>query len=311
MNVKPTIILMDVNNALHRYFHTLPPRMMNGQRVETAAGVIGLAKKLQNGFYINIPEKLIAVADHKAPTFRHLAMPSYKAEREEHPEELNRQEEMVHQALQAYGIPLVKKSGVEADDSMGMLANYYAERGYYVIMVTTDKDMYQLINDNIHIWHPQKKQIIDQEGCENRLLVAPDKVADLLALTGDTVDGITGLHNVGNKTAAKWLNTYDSLKNLIEHADEIKGKVGETLRAGIMQVSQNIILTTIAGHSGLLTPEELDHVENHKPNPEACKMISSLYGIKLDDRVETAADLPPTPPIEAYANDHYANDFRF
>jgi DNA polymerase-1 len=300
---KPLVILLDVNNALHRYFHTTTPKIYNEQRIETADAVLGYVKKLIDGQVYAVPEKVIAVADNDDPTFRHYLYEGYKGDREGMKPELARQEDLCHQAMDAYGVPVISKSGVEADDSMGMLARYYEAKGYYVLMITTDKDMHQLLTDSIHIFHPQKKVVIDVAASIEKFGIEPHQVADLLAIMGDKVDCIDGLFGVGEKTASKWLQDHGSLEKLIRNSADIKGKAGENLRANYERLLFNKSLTIIQSDPKFLTKKELDYVSTHQRDEGKCELVNKLYGIRTMDNTNTPSSMPPSPPIEAYMND--------
>lgn len=299
----PLVILLDVNNALYRYFHTSTPRLFNEQRIETANAVLNYVKKLLNGVVHREPEKVIAVADNDEPTFRHYLFADYKSQREGMKPELARQEPICHQAIEALGVPVIRKSGVEADDAMGMLANYYGSKGYYVLMITTDKDMHQLITDNIHIFHPQKKVIIDADYTREYMGVEPSQVPDLLAIMGDKVDGVEGLFGVGQSIAGKWLAEHGCLEEIVRNMDDIPNVAGEKLRTHYQRLLFNKSLTTIQADPRFLTEKELRYVENHGRDEEKCKMIKKLYGLNTVDSGNLPSDLPPSPPIEAYMND--------
>lgn len=304
MSQRPLVILLDLNNALYRYFHTTPPRLFNEQRIETADAVLTYVKKLLAGRVIDVPDKVIAVADHNAPTFRHYLCCDYKAKREEMKPELARQEPLCHQAIEAYGVPVMCKAGVEADDTMGMLARYYEAKGCYVVMVTTDKDMHQLLTDNIHIFHPQTKILIDPKVNQEKFGVTTDQVADYLAMMGDGIDGIDGLHGIGKKTASKWLQKYGSMESLVRHKDEIKGVAGNTLRENYERLFLFKQLTTIQADPSFLTEKERRYLDTHARNEDKCNMINKLYGLRTLDSTTPAPDsMPPTPPLEAYMND--------
>jgi len=146
------------------------------------------------------------------------------------PDDLSRQTPIIHQAIQLWGIPLLQVSGVEADDVIGTLARRFAAMERQVLVVTGDKDMAQLVDAHVHLYDSMSERYLDAEGVLTRFGVPPHCIQDYLALVGDTSDNIPGVPGVGPKTAAKWLAEYGSLDALMEHADSIKGKAGESLR---------------------------------------------------------------------------------
>ena len=196
------------------------------------------------------------------------------------PEDLRPQEELSKEALRAMGIPVLEKKGYEADDTLGMVANYYVDLGYEVMIVTTDKDMAQLVTDKITTFNPVSKQRFTPEGVEAKFGVAPDEIVDFLAIMGDSTDGIHGIDKVGQKTAARWLDEFGSLEGIIDNADLIKGKVGDNLRESLDRLPLNKQLTTIIADPALLTEEERNALTNPQPNPEEASRLEEVYGIK-------------------------------
>jgi DNA polymerase-1 len=161
------------------------------------------------------------------------------------PDDLRVQIEPLHQLIRAMGLPLIMESGVEADDVLGVLAQHAAQQGFHVIISTGDKDMAQLVTEQISLEDTMKNVRLDIQGVVNKFGVKPEQIIDYLALMGDSSDNIPGVPKVGPKTAAKWLQEYQTLDNLIAHADDIKGKIGENLRASLSFLPLAKQLTTI------------------------------------------------------------------
>jgi DNA polymerase-1 len=237
------LILVDGSSFLHRAFHAIPPLTTpDGMPSNAIYGVINMLRKLANDH----PTDYFAVIfDAPGKTFRHDIYEEYKSHRPPMPDDLKVQIEPLHKLIKAMGLPLIMVSDVEADDVMGTLAKYATEQGFDVILSTGDKDMAQLVNDHVILENTMSDTQMDRQGVIEKFGVAPEHIVDYLALMGDTVDNIPGVPNVGPKTAAKWIKQYGSLKNLIAHADEIKGKVGENLRAALDQLLISKQLTTI------------------------------------------------------------------
>ena len=191
------------------------------------------------------PTHVAVVFDSKTKTFRHELSPVYKANRTEMPSDLGCQIKPLHALIRAMGIPLISASGVEADDVLGVLACYAKTQGHHVIIATSDKDMAQLVNEHITLEDTMSKTKLTVDGVFEKFGVRPDQIADYLALVGDSSDNIAGVPKVGAKTAAKWLAQYDTLDNLVAHADEITGKVGENLRDNLEQLALAKQLTVI------------------------------------------------------------------
>ncbi len=237
------LILVDGSSFLHRAFHAIPPLTTpDGMPSNAIYGVINMLRKLANDH----PTDYFAVIfDAPGKTFRHDIYEEYKSHRPPMPNDLKVQIEPLHNLVRAMGLPLIMVPDVEADDVMGTLAKYATEQGFDVILSTGDKDMAQLVNDHVILENTMSDTQLDRQGVIEKFGVVPEHIVDYLALMGDTVDNIPGVPKVGPKTAAKWINQYSTLENLIGHADEIKGKVGENLRAALNQLPISKELTTI------------------------------------------------------------------
>lgn len=287
-----TVVILDSNNTLYRMYHTQPPRSKGGQRVESASGTVNeainfLAKKSV--------DKVISVFDANSKNFRHDIYPGYKGTRSGMPDDLKPQEVLAQQTLKAAGIPVIIKDGYEADDAIGMLAVKYADEGFNVIVVTTDKDMMQLVDDRTKLYNPITKKLIDVDAVKAKFNIEPANVAGLLAIKGDTQDNIIGIEKVGEKTAAKLLTQYGSLQGIIDHAQDIKGAVGKKIQEGAARLPLNLKLTTIASSPELLTEEELGVLRDSKPDLNRCKTLADTYGFRLESIL--AASAAPEAPV--------------
>ena len=178
------------------------------------------------------PHYVAVASDCKAATFRHEIFPSYKAQRPPMPEELRPQLQMIRSVVQAAGIPLLELPGYEADDIIGTLSRQLPPDTEAYI-VTTDRDALQLVNDHVSVLVPNAREnrIYTPITVEHEYHVTPERIPDLKALMGDASDNIPGVPKVGPKTAVKWLHTYGSLEEVLQHGNQLKGKVGESLRA--------------------------------------------------------------------------------
>lgn len=247
------LILVDGSSFLFRAFHAVPP-LTNADGMPTNAiyGVSNMLRKLINDY--NTPYFAV-VFDAPGKTFRHALYDQYKAHRPPMPDDLRVQIQPLHELIKALGLPLIIEEGVEADDVLGSLAQNAARKGFDVIISTGDKDMAQLVNERITLENTMTNTKLDIAGVEEKFGVKPEQIIDYLALMGDAVDNIPGVPKVGPKTAAKWLQQYGTLDNLIAHADEIKGKIGDNLREALPQLPLSKQLTTIkcdaALHYGL------------------------------------------------------------
>ena len=240
---KKLLILIDGSSYLFRAYHALPALTnANGQPTGAVYGVINMIKKLM-GTYSSA--SVAVVFDAKGKTFRHDLYAEYKANRAVMPDELQVQIAPLHKIIRALGLPLIIQPGVEADDLIGTLAKRAEQAGMSTLISTMDKDMAQLVNEKVTLINTMSDRTLDPEGVVEKFGVRPDQIIDYLALIGDTSDNVPGIPKVGPKTAAKWLAQYGSLDEIIKHADEIKGKVGENLRDNLEMLSLAKQLVTI------------------------------------------------------------------
>jgi DNA polymerase-1 len=242
MHKKP-LILVDGSSYLYRAFHAMPS-LSNSKGIPTGAayGVINMLRKLLSD---HDPEYMAVVFDAKGKTFRDDLYEKYKANRQEMPKELAMQIEPIHAVIKAMGLPLIMVEGVEADDVIGTIAKQAAAEGVYSLISTGDKDLAQLVDTYITLVNTMTDSVLDPEGVKEKFGIPPESIIDYLALVGDTSDNIPGVPQVGPKTAVKWLQLYGNLDNIVAHADDIKGKVGENLRASLLQLPLAKQLTTI------------------------------------------------------------------
>ena len=237
------LVLVDGSSYLYRAFHALPPLTTSrGQPVGAIRGVVSMLEKLatQTG-----ARDIGVIFDAPGKTFRDAIFSEYKANRATMPDDLRAQVEPLHAIIRALGFPLLVIPGVEADDVIGTLAHQAALAGRDVLVYTGDKDLAQLVNTQITLVNTMNDSRLDESGVIEKFGVRADQIIDFLTLTGDSVDNIPGIPKCGPKTAAKWLQTYETLDNLVQHADEITGKIGEGLRAHLEQLPLSKLLVTI------------------------------------------------------------------
>ena len=228
---KDPIILVDGSSYLYRAYHALPP-LTNSKNQPTGAikGVISMIKKI----LIDHPESPLAVVfDAKGKTFRHDMYSEYKANRPPMPEDLVQQIEPIHQIISLMGIKLIMIPGVEADDVIGTLAEQARQKKLNAVISTGDKDMTQLVCENVSVVNTMSGELLDESGVLKKFGVGPELITDYLALIGDKSDNVPGVDKVGPKTAVKWLNEYSDIQGIKENSESIGGKVGENLRSSI------------------------------------------------------------------------------
>jgi len=237
------LVLIDGSSYLYRAFHALPP-LTNAQGEPTGA-LFGVVNMLRTTLKER-PEYVAFVVDAPGKTFRDDLYPDYKANRAAMPDDLRAQVEPMCGIVEALGIPILREAGVEADDVIGTLALQAAADGLEVTISTGDKDFAQLVRPGIRLINTMTgSQMDSDESVMAKFGVRADQIVDLLALMGDAVDNVPGVDKCGPKTAAKWLAEYGSLDGVVAHADAIKGKIGENLRAALPRLPLNRTLVTI------------------------------------------------------------------
>ncbi len=237
------LVLVDGSSYLYRAFHALPALTNSkGQPTGAMHGVIAMLKRLRAAY---AADYFGVVFDPRGPTLRDEWYPEYKANRPSMPDELAAQIEPLHDIIRALGYPLVQVPGVEADDVLGTLAEHATAAGMQVVISTGDKDLAQLVNERVTLINTMDDSLLDVPGVSAKFGVRPDQIVDYLTLVGDSVDNIPGVAKVGPKTAVKWINEYGSLDEIINRADEIKGKIGDNLRDAIAQLPLSRKLVTI------------------------------------------------------------------
>ncbi|HME39731.1 MAG TPA: DNA polymerase I [Steroidobacteraceae bacterium] len=237
------LILVDGSSYLYRAFHALPP--LSNSKGEPTGAVLGVLNMLNKMIKEEAPDRIAIVFDAPGRTFRDDLFDQYKAHRAPMPDDLRSQVEPLLDAVAAMGLPLLRVAGVEADDVIGTLAKQGAESGYDVLISTGDKDMAQLVGPRVGLINTMSNSRLDREGVKAKFDVYPEQIVDYLALVGDSSDNIPGVTGVGPKTAAKWLHQYQTLDELLAHAGDIGGKVGENLRNEIAKLELSRKLATI------------------------------------------------------------------
>jgi DNA polymerase I len=237
------LILVDGSGYLYRAFHALPP--LTNTRGEPTGAVLGVLNMLNKMIKEEVPDRIAVVFDAPGRTFRDDLFDQYKAHRTPMPDDLRAQVQPLYDVVAAMGVPLLRVPGVEADDVIGTLAKQGADAGFKVLISTGDKDMAQLVGPNVELLNTMSNTRLDRIGVKAKFDVFPEQIVDYLALVGDASDNIPGITSVGPKTAAKWLNQYETLDALIAHAADISGKVGENLRNELPMLELSRKLATI------------------------------------------------------------------
>ncbi|UCH49408.1 MAG: DNA polymerase I [Betaproteobacteria bacterium] len=264
------LVLIDGSSYLYRAFHAMPDlRNRDGEPTGAIYGVINMLRRLRKE---TAADYIACVFDAKGKTFRDDLYPEYKANRPPMPDDLASQIEPLHECIRAMGIALINQSGVEADDVIATLTTQAGERGIETIISTGDKDIAQLVQPGVSLVNTMSNETLDEEGVKNKFGVRPDQMVDYQTLVGDSVDNVPGVEKVGPKTAVKWLTQYGSLDEIIAHADEIGGKVGENLRTALDWLPTARILVTLK--RDLKLPFKL---EDLAPSEEDLSRLSELF----------------------------------
>jgi len=243
MTEREKLVLVDGSSYLYRAFHALPP--LTNSAGEPTGAVLGVLNMLNKLVREEEPQHIAVVFDAPGKTFRDEMFEEYKANRPPMPDELRAQVAPLLEAVQAMGLPLLRIDRVEADDVIGTLSRRALDRGMEVLISTGDKDMAQLVSDGIGLVNTMSDTRLDRDGVKQKYDVWPEQIVDWIALVGDTSDNIPGVPRVGAKTAAKWLNQYGSVDDIVADADNIKGKVGESLREHLEELALSRRLATI------------------------------------------------------------------
>ncbi|HFC8465015.1 TPA: DNA polymerase I [Neisseria subflava] len=243
MSNKPTLLLVDGSSYLYRAYHAMAQLSApDGAPTGAMYGVLNMLRRLRADY---VHDYCAVVFDAKGKNFRHEMFSDYKATRPPMPDDLRPQAEALPDLVRLMGWPVLVIPQVEADDVIGTLAAMGSKAGWNVVVSTGDKDMAQLVNERVTLVNTMNGETLDIEGVKEKFGVRPDQIRDYLALMGDKVDNVPGVEKCGPKTAVKWLEAYGSLAGVMEHAAEIKGKVGENLQAALPQLPLSYDLVTI------------------------------------------------------------------
>ncbi|MCX7964383.1 MAG: DNA polymerase I [Candidatus Sumerlaea chitinivorans] len=264
----PVLYIVDGHSQVFKAYHAI-------QQLSTSTGiptnaVFGFCQILHALLRKHNPEYLAVAFDTGAPTFRHEAYAAYKANRPEPPADLPLQMGYIRRVLEGLRVPIFQRDGYEADDVIATLTRLALEKGFDVIIVSADKDLFQLVNDRVKILRlePDKETLFDREAVREKMGVWPEQMLDFLAMVGDSSDNIPGIRGVGPKTAATLLNQFGTLENVLAHASEQKGKLRENLEAGREAVVLSRKLVALDDH----VPLDVDWKALRRPEPDYEKL---------------------------------------
>jgi DNA polymerase-1 len=272
---KPTLYLIDGNSYIYRAYHAV--RSLATSKGLPTNAIYGFTNMLLKIVKEKKPDYLAIAFDVKGPTKRHIEYEQYKAHRPEMPKDLIPQIPYIHKLVEAFNIPAILMEGYEADDIIGTISKKM-ERDFDVVIVTGDKDMLQLISQNVKIYDTLKDKVYEEKDVVERFGVAPDKVVEIMGLMGDASDNIPGVHGIGEKTATALIAEFGSIENLLANVDKIKKpKLAEALKgsADIARLSRE--LATII----LDCPIEMNLNEYKKKEPDNAILLSLLKELEF------------------------------
>ena len=288
-----TLLLVDGSSYLYRAFHAMPD-LRNAEGAPTGAiyGMINMLRRLRQDYSAAY---IACVFDAKGKTFRDDLYPEYKANRASMPEDLVLQIEPIHEVVRALGWPILMIEGIEADDVIGTLSVQATQVGLSTVISTGDKDLAQLVNDNVTLINTMSNEKLDRAGVIAKFGVPPERIVDYLTLVGDTVDNVPGVEKVGPKTAVKWLTQYDSLDGVVSHASDIGGVVGENLRKTLDWLPQARTLVTVKCDCDLSAQMQSisETLNQQEENKEAMRTFFSRMGFRTwlrELNLESTAD---------------------
>jgi DNA polymerase-1 len=268
-----TLLLVDGSSYLYRAFHALPDlRTAEGEPTGALRGFIGMLRTLR----AQVPHDYCAcVFDAKGRTFRDDIYPEYKAHRPPMPADLAAQIAPIHEATRALGWPILEIDGIEADDVIGTLAREAQRHGVRTVISTGDKDLAQLVNDDVTLVNTMSGERLDIDGVVAKFGVRPGQIVDFLTLVGDSVDNVPGVDKVGPKTAVRWLAEYGTLDAIVAHAGDIGGKVGENLRAARdwLPTARRLVTVRTDGDLGA----QLPHFDSLAVRPPDAARLRELF----------------------------------
>jgi DNA polymerase-1 len=289
----PPFVLVDGSYFLFRAFHALPPLTTStGLHTNAIRGAISAIQKLMRRTQ---PTHMAVIFDTPEPTFRHKLSPIYKGDRPSMPEELSQQIPYLHALIKAQGIPLYSLPGAEADDIIGTLTKRALAEGHHVLISTGDKDMAQLVNEHVKLEDSFKERVLDEAGVFEKFGVHPHQIIDYLTLMGDASDGIMGVPGVGAKTAAKLLNEYGSLDNIIANADQLKGKISQNIKDNLDNIKIDHQLASIVCDLEL----NLDWHDLKLCNPNTDHLRHLYTELEFRNQLQSL-DHPNNPNTSAY-----------
>ena len=282
------LFLLDAYALIYRSYYAFIKNPRINSKGQNTSAIMGFCNTLNEILEKEKPTHIGVAFDPHGPTFRNEAFPAYKAQREETPEDIRMSVPIIKDILRAYRIPTLQVDGYEADDVIGTLATQAGKQNIQTYMLTPDKDYGQLVRDNVFIFRPRHgggyETMSPETVCQKYGISSTDQVIDLLALMGDSADNFPGCPGVGEKTAAKLIEQFGTVENMLAHTDQIKGKLREKVEAAVEDIKMSKFLATIKTDVPItLDMEQLKLVE---PNAEELKKLFAELEFKsLADKI--------------------------
>ncbi|PKM92632.1 MAG: DNA polymerase I, partial [Elusimicrobia bacterium HGW-Elusimicrobia-4] len=273
-----TIYIIDGNSYIHRAYHAI--QNLTTSKGEQVNAVFGFTKMLLKILRTYKPDYIAVCMDYPAPTFRHKEFSEYKAHRKKTAEELKNQFPLVKKIISAFNIKIFEKEGYEADDLIATLSEKVKNKGIDVVIVTSDKDAFQLVDKNVKVLNEPKNILYDKEEVVKKLGVGPENVVDYLALAGDSSDNVPGIPGIGEKTAAKLISEFGNLENIFTNIPKIKGKLGTLITEHSDSAVLSKKLVTLVKDTPDPTGEmELEQLKIKEPDNE--KLLNILKQLEF------------------------------
>jgi DNA polymerase-1 len=294
------LFLLDAYALIFRAYYAFINRPITDKEGNNTSAVFGFVNTLDEILRNENPSHIAVAFDPPSPTFRHDMYPEYKANRQTTPEDIKRSVPFIKKIIEAYNIQIIEVIGYEADDAIGTLAKKAGNEGYEVYMMTPDKDYAQLVDENIYMYKPGRsggdKEILGIEEVKEKFSVdSPKQVIDLLALWGDSSDNVPGAPGIGEKTAKKLLAQFQSVENLLDSTDQLKGKQKQNLEKFKEQIELSKVLVTI--DTNVPVKEKIEDFERKSPNKEQLgELFDQLDFRTLKKRI--LGEAAPREPVQ-------------
>ncbi|MFG2296862.1 DNA polymerase I [Streptomyces sp. NPDC048603] len=311
---RPRLMLMDGHSLAYRAFFALPAENFTTASGQTTNAIYGFASMLANTLRDEAPTHFAVAFDVSRKTWRSQEFPEYKANRSKTPDEFKGQVELIGELLDTMAVPRFAVDGFEADDVIATLATQAEALGYEVLIVTGDRDSFQLVSEHTTVLYPTKGVSeltrFTPEKVEEKYGLTPRQYPDFAALRGDPSDNLPGIPGVGEKTAAKWINQFGSFAELVERAEEVKGKAGQNLRDHLESVKMNRVLTEMVKDVELgAGPADLERKPYDRSAMTGVLDVLEIRNASLRERLlavdpgaEETAEQPPAAGVELDAS---------